>query len=393
MSYYSDEMTRIAELLGNDAQARAIAGLPPEVGLATALPPPTPVAQGIAPLETMRASDLMRMDFPPITFTVEGLVPPGLCILGAAPKQRKSWLALSMATSVAGGWLFLQKPTTQGDVLYLMLESGPAQVQARINQMGYGEVAPDALHFTYTAKGLEEGLLEQLTAWCDAEGRRPRLIVIDMLAQVRDVGRRGENAYERDSRVLRKLQRFAIARTLTVLVLHHLRKDSALSRDPLETLSGSMGISGIADATFLLTGVRGEEEQTLSVIGREIETHSMVIRFDMGVWSLVGSDCSDYYDTKAYRESAVARGVLALMRGRERWEGTTSELIGAIHDAGEVEAAVMSASAFSRELGRHEEKLKRDGIAIGRRHSRQGRGTVRSITLTNNARESSLYMP
>jgi len=63
------------------------------------------------------AADLGKRVFPPVDFTVEGLLVPALTLLAGAPKLGKSWLALQLGLSVAAGMPFLDRSTKQGKVL------------------------------------------------------------------------------------------------------------------------------------------------------------------------------------------------------------------------------------------------------------------------------------
>lgn len=58
----------------------------------------------------------------PVDFIVEGLLAPGLYILGGSPKVGKSWLALQLCLAVCDGTSFLGRATHRSEVLYLALE-------------------------------------------------------------------------------------------------------------------------------------------------------------------------------------------------------------------------------------------------------------------------------
>src|SRR5690242_15553525 len=79
------------------------------------------------------AADLIGIEFPPMAFTVPGLVPEGLCLLAGKPKIGKSWLALEMCLGVALNEAVLGgiEPVS-GDVLYCALEDTQSRLQRRI---------------------------------------------------------------------------------------------------------------------------------------------------------------------------------------------------------------------------------------------------------------------
>lgn len=76
----------------------------------------------IAPLETITASTLMNTDYPPLSFSIEKLLPQGIFILAGSGKIGKSWLALDMCVAVSTGGRLWDFCATHGDVLYLALE-------------------------------------------------------------------------------------------------------------------------------------------------------------------------------------------------------------------------------------------------------------------------------
>jgi len=73
----------------------------------------------------------------------------------------------------------------------------------------------------------------------------PRLAVLDTLAGVRPQRLVGDQLYDGDYRALMGLHKLAGDRGLAVLVLHHTRKMEA--DDPLDTVSGTLGLAGCAD--------------------------------------------------------------------------------------------------------------------------------------------------
>jgi RecA-family ATPase len=276
-------------------------------------------------LETYRVSDLYgkHLERPPVI--VLGMIPAGLTILAGAPKRGKSWLALKLALDVAAGNPFLGLPTTQGDVLYLDLESRQYRIQERVGKLIAGK-APAALQACHMADRLDEDLLEQLRLWCE-QAPHPVLIIIDTLGRVKGGARRGENSYESDTRILGELQSFALQHSLAVVCVHHLRK-SLGEGDFFERISGSMGISGACDSVMVLQGKRGEPESVLSVSSRDFEPMELVLGFERGMWTLRSTDSETYRQEQAYLHSEGVRNTIRLMERVERWEGTAADLLG-----------------------------------------------------------------
>lgn len=240
------------------------------------------------------ARDLRNRDLPEPHLIAAGIIPEGLTILGGRPKMGKSWLALNLALSVAGGWPALGYTSTeQGDVLYLALEDTWGRLQRRLQQCTPdGADLPDALDFAVNCPRLDAGGLVFIESWMRRKAT-PRLIVVDTLAMIRanSDGTREGNQYAQDYAALSSLKKLADAHHAAIVVVHHLRKSGSASDDPLEELSGTNAISGAADNILVLKRARGENDGTLHVAGRDIEEQEYAVRFDPsgGWWNITGS--------------------------------------------------------------------------------------------------------
>src|SRR5215212_685192 len=88
-----------------------------------------------APPTTMSATELMRLELPPVKWAVPGVLPEGVAILAGKPKMGKSWLALGLCVAVAAGGRALGKiPVEQGAALYLGLEDQKRRLQRRLKK-------------------------------------------------------------------------------------------------------------------------------------------------------------------------------------------------------------------------------------------------------------------
>lgn len=276
-------------------------------------------------LNVYRFSDLygVKLERPPVV--VQGMITAGLTVLAGPPKRGKSWLSLLLAVDVASGATFLGAPTTQGDVLYLDLESRKYRVQERGGKLLAGK-GPDRLFITHDCKRLDAGLLEQLNHWCDSV-EHPVLIIIDTLGKVKAAGQRGLNAYESDYRQYGELQRFALQRGLAIVVVQHLRKSQGGDGDDFERVSGSMGLTGVCDNVLLLKGQRGEPTSTLAIRGRDFEDTELIISLKDGQWTLRSTNSEEFLEEQAYSKSDCVRGALAVAHKYHRWRGAATALI------------------------------------------------------------------
>lgn len=316
---------------------------------------PAPPAKQVKPVEVYAAKELygVQLARPPVI--IAGMITAGLVVLAGAPKRGKSWMGLSMAISVAAGAPFLGMSTQQGEVLYMDLESRKYRVQARLAKLLPGP-APDGLYVCHECDRLDGTLLAQLDLWIKG-ATKPRLVIIDTLGRVKGGSRRGENAYESDTRILGELQRFALQHQIAVVCIHHLKKDTGSDNDYFERISGSMGITGACDTVMVLAGKRGEETSTLKVTSRDFEPMELVLRLDDGRWTLQSTDSEAYRAQQAYIKSPVVRGVLKLMATTDEWRGTSTELLDAILDVTHEMPGDVTAARLGKEVQRLAQQL------------------------------------
>ena len=225
-------------------------------------------------LNVVSGSELADMRLDPVRFCVEGLLPEGLSILGGAPKAGKSWLVLDLGIQIARGDALWGFPAKKGDVLYLCLEDSLNRVQDRLNRIT--DDPPDNLFFAVSAGTIEDGLCEQIKNF---KQNHPELalVVVDTFQVVRSGST--EISYAGEYAEVRQLKALAEELRIALLLVHHLRKQR--DRDPVNMLSGSTGISGAADAVYVLDRRnRNNLRATLTCTGRDIEQRKLYLSFD-----------------------------------------------------------------------------------------------------------------
>ena len=214
--------------------------------------------------------DLTEEEKKPPEFIVDGMIPCGMTFLSGAPKTRKSFLALQLAIAVATGGTFFGHTTTQCDVVYLDLEGSKSRISARTENMTV--TVPANLFVT---NRIQERLSNGLTAKIQALHRQKpsiRLIIIDTYSRARGSPKAfGQNAYDADVSFLEPVQQMALQENIAILFVHHDKKGAGFASDSFERLSGTMGISGSADAVLnLITeGKRFEGKAKLEYTPRD----------------------------------------------------------------------------------------------------------------------------
>ena len=235
-------------------------------------------------LETMTAEQLQSAPYSPVPFLVDELLPEGLHILAGAPKIGKSWLALWLCLCVAQGQSLWNFAVTQGEVLYLSLEDSYRRIQSRLFDLT--DDAPQTLHFAILADTLKHGLEQQIEQFL-TEHPATKLVVIDTLQRVRSTGG-DSNLYANDYQDVGLLKQLADRHHIAILLIHHLRK--LHDDDPMNMISGSTGLSGAADSTFVLQkNSRLANIASLHCTGRDIPDRTLKLEFgeEDHVWKLL----------------------------------------------------------------------------------------------------------
>jgi hypothetical protein len=235
------------------------------------------------------AGSLLKTEFKPVFFIVQGLLPEGVFLLVASPKVGKSWLTLQLALAVAAGGSVLNAKAAEGDVLVLALEDNDRRLKSRLSKLNADllpEVAVERLHFETRWPRVDEGGAALIEQWLVAHPNA-RLVVVDVLERIRPARDAKANAYGEDYKALQALKAIADRRRVAIVVVHHTRK--AASDDPLQLVSGTQGLAGAADGIMVLSRARGAARGELTVMGRDLETDgAFAVEFRDGRWTMLG---------------------------------------------------------------------------------------------------------
>ena len=190
-------------------------------------------------LQTISMNELFDTQYRSKQPLIDGLLYPGTYIFAGSPKLGKSFLMAQLAYHVSTGTLLWNYTTRKGTVLYLALEDDYRRLQERLYRM-FGTESTDNLYFSVSASQLGNGLDEQLARFV-AEHKDTKLIIIDTLQKVREVG--GDNySYANDYQIMARLKSFADVHGLCLLLVHHTRKQNA--DDKFDMISGTSGLLG-----------------------------------------------------------------------------------------------------------------------------------------------------
>ena len=226
----------------------------------------------------------------PTRWAVPEILPEGVCILAGKPKVGKSWLALDLALAVGAGGLALGKiPVEPGPVLFLGLEDTARRLTKRLRIL-CPEAPPSCVEIMTECPRLGAGGEILLREWLEVHPAA-RLVVIDTLARFRPAASAADTLYTGDYAVGRYLGSLCADHQAAILLVHHTRKMS--SDDPVDMLSGTLGLAGGVDGFMVLQRVPVGNAATLYVAGRDIEEageHSIAWDRDRARWRLTGED-------------------------------------------------------------------------------------------------------
>ena len=210
---------------------------------------PSPKTEKKSPLKSRltTTAELMARAKDYTDWLVDEILPINeLILLAASPRAGKSLMAMNIAQCVASGTNFLDRPVTQGNVIYVQCEDSETKTKQRAIAQGWDENLPVYWLDKFKLSDLSE-LIEI------AKELEPRLIVLDTLSRIRD-----DNATESSAemgRVLEPLQEFARDHNCCILPIHHtgkIKADNADTLDVFETIRGSSAIRATCRGTLVI---------------------------------------------------------------------------------------------------------------------------------------------
>lgn len=235
-------------------------------------------------------AELSIARFDPPRWAIPGVLPSGLTILAGRPKLGKSWLALGWALDIARGSPVLGKIlSTPGDTLYLALEDGPRRMQERMALMLGDAPWPAGITIVTEWPRLDDGGMAALEQRL-LDNPNIRLVVVDTFKRIRPIEKGVQRLYDLDYDAIAPMAALARRHNVALVVVFHTRK--GVSDDPLEMVSGTLGLSGAADGVIVLRRERGQADASLFITGRDVEEQDLALKWekeDVLAWTLLGN--------------------------------------------------------------------------------------------------------
>jgi hypothetical protein len=237
----------------------------------------------------------MQQEFQELVWSVHGLIPQGLTILGGRPKSGKSFMMLQAALDVVHGRKALgQFQTERSKALYFALEDSPRRIQDRLQMLDPdGRNSADGLKDLVFAYKLPKLAAGGLAAIEDAVNQGAyKLVVIDTFGRVCAPQRGGGDTFRADYDEIAALQESAQRLGISIVLIHHTRKPVPQARvdadDPMDRILGSTGITAAADQLLVLGKVG--ESLALHVISRDAASNDWEVFHDLDspAWEVKG---------------------------------------------------------------------------------------------------------
>ena len=283
------------------------------------------LGERITELDAVNANELMDMEFQPTGWLIEKLLGKGVYLLAGASKIGKSWLVLWLADRVSKGEKVWDFKTAQCDVLYVSLEDTAQRIQRRLSEVTGGEA--DRVWIATEAELLGSGFEQQLGNFLTAHPG-VGFVIIDTLQRIRQM-KSEKYSYSGDYEVMTALKAIADRFNITILVVHHTRKEE--SEDAFNMISGTNGLMGCADGAMVLQKPsRIGKSATLDVTGRELADLQLRLEFDKNKhWQFI-----DYgREEPEERPSKFLLAVQKLVSDCHEWQGTATQLLDCLKDS------------------------------------------------------------
>lgn len=231
-------------------------------------------------------ADMLERTYPTPEWLIKGLIPEGLTFLVGSPKSSKTYLAYSLALSLAyeaqrgGKWLEQYDIGLPGPVIYISLEDDEADSRLRIAELcpGLATIPRERMLFVhgFDVPRFNEGLTEWLETICNQY--HPSLIVLDPISYLYDAPKKGGDQFGEVKDMLLPLRWLGKTYHCAILGVDHRRKKSTEDVDIFETTYGSNAKIAVADSLLMI--VREDHDITLHARVRKSEDKTLNLQFE-----------------------------------------------------------------------------------------------------------------
>ena len=316
---------------------------------------------------------IMETEFKKKRYLVDRMLFPGLYILAGAPKVGKSWLAMQLCVNVALGEQFLKHETSQGQAVYLALEDDEGRLQDRVYE--FIDVPTENLEFAIASESIDSGLESQIRSLGETHNDL-RLVIIDTMQKVRETT---DISYAKDYKDMSVLKDLATELGITIILIHHTCK--RFDDDPFKTISGTMGLSGCVDGSYVLVeSKRGSRVGKLYGVGRDFENIEMSVAFRNCHWYVTDT-------VEPFRRDTFSFSIHDLMVEQVYFVGSATALCELLYCK---YGGQYYPNRVTRDLVQHTEELMTLGVRFTSRRSHGSRIISLEYDITGDAKSGTL---
>jgi len=211
-------------------------------------------------IQILSVQELLESEESEAKYLIDKLLPSqGINVMSGQPGAGKSWVMLEMARVVASGSQFLGKySTVQGPVMILDGESGRQTLKGRMRSMGFDKNLPIYIASQQGIKLDNDTTLKHLLI--KARELAIKFLIIDPLSAMHS---KVENNAEEMQKVMEAMEAFT-KNGITVLFLHHHRKEGAYKTSASQNLRGSSVIHSRVDSQSVIVN-EGDEGRVIRI--------------------------------------------------------------------------------------------------------------------------------
>lgn len=284
--------------------------------------------------EPLYAQDLLNMQISDQEWVVDKLIPnEGITIISGAPKSFKSWIALHIALCVENNEkVFGKYQATPSGVLIIDEENHLRITKQRMKMLGMTEESESDM-ILLNQNGFSASDLFHVIAISElCKDLEIKLVIMDSLVRIHNTD---ENS-SRDMAELFENIKYLCKCGITVIVLHHERKEGMYKSSAQSRMRGSSDISAVVDSHI---SVKKDQQDKCKIIVEHAQSRCAPEEDPFEVrFSEIGGQAEFQYigNTEARtRESKASKAISAIPQYLENHpEGMThKELTQAIIDS------------------------------------------------------------
>lgn len=268
--------------------------------------------------------ELLDNDYNPTKYIIKDFMLPGAYILAGAPKCGKSILSVQIATAVANGSDFFNRPTNKGVVIYYAFEDRKESfIKKCSNSMDLSSSVENII-FNNERKSMD-AIFKDVEA-LKKQNNDLRLVIVDTLQLSKNLGD-DRLSYGHDYDIIKRANDFAFDNQLCLLFVHHTRKEKA--DDPFDAISGTRGLTGACEGMFVLERKdKFNQVGKLYIQGRSQRDNVITLFFNSSktIWEYRDEVATD----DGFKLDPILEKVVNLV-GDNEWRGSATELASLIN--------------------------------------------------------------